>query len=203
MESLQYSHGIMESLIENHWKSKKNHHHGESTVYIYIIENPQKIHHFFGIFGGFWGAWNAGTLEAQRVLELGKRDLGGLKRCWCSIIMAWRNGMIIYPITITLKRVSGYFWHFGLFYPVNNLIPIGSMYGIYANMTGGLLMGSMLPYLAAYMDPSWVMAWRNGMIIYDHGIIFWHEKKHWNSGEVCPERVGIWWNLAEFDHFIT
>ena len=31
------------------------------------------------------------------------------------------------------------------------LIPIGSMYGIYANI-GGILMGSMLPYIA-YMDP--------------------------------------------------
>ena len=30
-------------------------------------------------------------------------------------------------------------------------IPIGSMYGIYANI-GGILMGSMLPYIA-YMDP--------------------------------------------------
>ena len=31
------------------------------------------------------------------------------------------------------------------------LVPIGSMYGIYANI-GGILMGSMLPYIA-YMDP--------------------------------------------------
>ena len=30
-------------------------------------------------------------------------------------------------------------------------IPIGSMYGIYANI-GGILMGSMLPYIAC-MDP--------------------------------------------------
>ena len=30
-------------------------------------------------------------------------------------------------------------------------IPIGSMYGIYANI-GGILMGFMLPYIA-YMDP--------------------------------------------------
>ena len=33
--------------------------------------------------------------------------------------------------------------------------PIGSMYGIYANI-GGILMGSMLPYIA-YMDPMGVM----------------------------------------------
>ena len=30
--------------------------------------------------------------------------------------------------------------------------PIGSMYGMYANIKGGILMGSMLPYMA-YMDP--------------------------------------------------
>ena len=36
-------------------------------------------------------------------------------------------------------------------------IPMGSMYGIYANF-GGILMGSMLPYIA-YMDPSWDMTW--------------------------------------------
>ena len=37
----------------------------------------------------------------------------------------------------------------------NNSYPIGSMYGIYANIKGdigGILMGSMLPYIA-YMDP--------------------------------------------------
>jgi len=33
-----------------------------------------------------------------------------------------------------------------------HLRPIGSMYGIYTNI-GGILMGSMLPYIAAYMDP--------------------------------------------------
>ena len=33
------------------------------------------------------------------------------------------------------------------------VVPIGSMYGIYANI-GGILMGSMLPYIA-YMDPIW------------------------------------------------
>ena len=30
------------------------------------------------------------------------------------------------------------------------------MYGIYANINGGILMGSMLPYIE-YMDPSWVL----------------------------------------------
>jgi len=34
---------------------------------------------------------------------------------------------------------------------IENPLPIGSMYGIYANI-GGILMGSMLPYIA-YMDP--------------------------------------------------
>ena len=35
--------------------------------------------------------------------------------------------------------------------PFPSSLPIGSMYGIYANI-GGILMGSMLPYIA-YMDP--------------------------------------------------
>jgi hypothetical protein len=34
---------------------------------------------------------------------------------------------------------------------INICVPIGSMYGIYANI-GGIMMVSMLPYIA-YMDP--------------------------------------------------
>ena len=45
-----------------------------------------------------------------------------------------------------------FFWAGPLFSePKKNCLPIGSMYGIYANI-GGILMGSMLPYIA-YMDP--------------------------------------------------
>ena len=49
------------------------------------------------------------------------------------------------------------------------IYPIGSMYGIYANI-GGILMGSMLPYIA-YMDPM-------GIYIY---IYFRNDSKVWNS----------------------
>ena len=43
------------------------------------------------------------------------------------------------------------------------LLPMGSMYGIYAN-TGGILMGSMLPYIA-YMDPMGYMVISYYMVI--------------------------------------
>ena len=39
------------------------------------------------------------------------------------------------------------------------ILPIGSMYGIYAHI-GGILMGSMLPYIyIAYMDPMGYKDW--------------------------------------------
>ena len=43
-------------------------------------------------------------------------------------------------------------------------IPIGSMYAIYANI-GGILMGSMLPYIA-YMDPMGLI--QNNALLQNH-----------------------------------
>jgi len=47
--------------------------------------------------------------------------------------------------------------------------PIGSMYGIYANIWG-ILMGSMLPYIA-YMDP---MGNKNTYLGYRYWLVVWN-----------------------------